>query len=190
LEPGRLGAAVGPAQVSQAAIGGPQVSVLDFGAQDDPRKDNAAAIQAAIHAVQSRGGGTVLVPGSFHCDNIVISGQGVRLQGVNGWLVDARLTINTRAANVEVVDLGIVDTRGDERSYLLNRRQVLPFPERPAREGSAGGRLPDVRPANGRAVHVPGPAAQRLERSHGRWEAPSFREFRIRVQDAEGHRRR
>ena len=115
-----LVAAIGRSQVSTRAISGPQVSVTDFGAREDPRIDNSAAIQAAINAVERQGGGTVIVPGRYRCGNIVISGKGVRIQGVNGSLVDGRLTIQTRASNIEILDLGIVDTRGDQRTYLLD----------------------------------------------------------------------
>ena len=62
----------------------------------------------------------MLIPGRYKCGNIVISGNGVRLQGQSGWLVDGRLTIGTRATNVQVADLGIIDTTGDRRAYLLD----------------------------------------------------------------------
>lgn len=114
-----FGTAIARSQLAPL-IAGPQVSVVDFGAREDPARDNSAAIQAAIHAVERQGGGTVLFPGRFRCGNIVVSGRNVRLQGQGGWLVDGRLTIQTRASNIEVMDLGIVDTRGDERTYLLD----------------------------------------------------------------------
>ncbi len=99
--------------------GGPVISITEFGARSQPGFDNTRAVQAAINAVERRGGGTVLVPGRFRCGAIVISGSNVRLQGQSGWLVDARLTIGAQARNIQVADLGILDTSGDRRRYLL-----------------------------------------------------------------------
>lgn len=95
------------------------VSVQDFGAQSGAA-DSTQAIQAAIQAVESKGGGTVLIPGRYRCGTIAIRRGNVRLQGQQGWLVDARLAIYPQASNVEVDDLGIVDTRGDNRTYLAD----------------------------------------------------------------------
>lgn len=96
------------------------VSIAEFGARTGPLLDNTRAIQAAIHAVERSGGGTVVIPGRFTCGTIVISGANVRLRGRNGWLVNGRLTIRPEASNIEVADLGLLDTRGDRRSFLVD----------------------------------------------------------------------
>jgi hypothetical protein len=92
------------------------VSVTDFGAQTGAR-DNSRAIQAAIDEVQRRGGGMVIVPGRFRCGNILISGRGVRLQGQDGWLIDGRLTIAPTAQEIEIIDIGVLHTRGDAADF-------------------------------------------------------------------------
>jgi hypothetical protein len=94
------------------------VSVTDFGARPD--QDSTFAIQQAIRAVESRGGGTVLIPGRFRCGNILVSGRNVRLQGQGGWLVDGRITIGSEARNIDVADLGVLDTRNDPKTYLAD----------------------------------------------------------------------
>lgn len=96
------------------------VSVADF---NTPRSDAAAAtraIQAAVDFLESKGGGTLVIPGRYRCGNIVVKRGNVRLQGQDGWFVDGRLTIARQASNVEVDGLGIVDTRGDNRTYLAD----------------------------------------------------------------------
>ena len=103
-----------------AALSGIVVSVDHFGAVRDSNRDNSRAIQAAIESVERAGGGTVVIPGRYRCGKLVISGRNLRLQGQGGWLVDARVTITPAAANIEISDLGIVDTRGDRRTYLMD----------------------------------------------------------------------
>jgi hypothetical protein len=94
--------------------------VAEFGAESNSGRDETAAIQAAIHAVESVGGGTVIIPGRYICGNLVVSGENVRLEGRRGWLVDGRLTIATESRNVEVANLALIDTRGDPRTYLID----------------------------------------------------------------------
>lgn len=96
------------------------VSVTEFGARSESGEDDTRGIQAAIDSVQRLGGGTVMIPGRFKCGNLVVSGSNLRLQGQAGWLVDGRLTIGPAATNVQVADLGILDTRGDRRTFLLD----------------------------------------------------------------------
>ncbi len=108
-----------PVAAFQRAPIGLVVSVTQFGARSNSTQDYTTAIQSAIHSVERSGGGTVIIPGRFRCGKIVVSGSNVRIQGQGGWLVDARLTIAPHATNVEVADLGIVDTRGDRRTYLM-----------------------------------------------------------------------
>lgn len=105
---------------SAAPATGRVVRVTEFGAREGQGVDNTRAIQAAVDAVQLSGGGTVLVPGRFHCGNILISGRGVIVQGQDGWLIDGRLTIASGAEDVEVRDLGLLETRGDAESFLLD----------------------------------------------------------------------
>lgn len=95
------------------------VSVAHFGAPPGFAGDATRAIQAAINFVERNGGGTVLIPGRYRCGSVEVSGANVRLQGRGGWLVDGRLTIRASASNVVVADLGLLDTRGDRRSYLM-----------------------------------------------------------------------
>jgi len=104
----------------QPVAGGAVVSVEQFGARSGSGRDDSRAIQAAIAEVERSGGGTVVIPGRYRCGNIVISGSNVRILGQSGWLVDARLTIGAKATNIEIANLGIVDTRGDRRTYLLD----------------------------------------------------------------------
>lgn len=99
---------------------GPAVSVTDFGASPNSGQDDTRAIQAAIQAMERRGGGTVRIPGRFRCGNVRVSGQNVRLQGENGWLVDGRLIVDPQANNLAVSDLHLVDTRADRRTYLID----------------------------------------------------------------------
>jgi hypothetical protein len=96
------------------------LSVAAFGAPADSSIDATRAVQAAIREVERGGGGTVVIPGRYRCGNIVISGENVRLQGQGGWLVDGRLTIAPRASNIEIADLGLIDTRGDRTSFLMD----------------------------------------------------------------------
>jgi hypothetical protein len=103
----------------QPSPAGAQVSVADFGARSGSGNDNTRAIQAAIDHVQSRGGGTVLIPGRYRCGNIVISGRNVRLQGQDGVLADGRLIIGKTASNITVTDLQLIETRGDKTNYLM-----------------------------------------------------------------------
>ena len=120
---GAIGLAGLLARSSSASVqpvpSGAVVSVEQFGARGDS-PDNAQSIQAAIDSVERRGGGTVVIAGRYRCGKLTISGHNVRLQGEGGWLVDARITIRPEAANVEIDDLGIVDTRGDRRTYLMD----------------------------------------------------------------------
>ena len=96
------------------------IPVTDFGARSGSRADSTRAIQAAIDEVQHRGGGTVLIPGRFRSGNLTISGRGVRLQGVDGTLVDARITVAPSADGLEVADLAILETRGDKEAFPVN----------------------------------------------------------------------
>ena len=109
-----------PACAKAAQPAGQVVSVTQFGAREGRGFDNTSAIQAAIDAVQSAGGGTVLIPGQFQCGNIVIAGNGVTLQGQQGWLVDGRLTIAPTARSTDIRDLTLLHTRGDAKFYLLD----------------------------------------------------------------------
>lgn len=104
----------------QSVPPGAAVSVEQFGARANSGRDDTRAIQAAIAQVERSGGGTVIIPGRYRCGNVVISGSNVRIQGQGGWLIDGRLTIDPTATNIEIVDLGILDTRGDRRTYLLD----------------------------------------------------------------------
>lgn len=121
---GYLGAASVVASSRVSALAEPQtrrlVSVDEFGASRGGREDSTRAIQAAINAVEHAGGGTVLIPDRYRCGHIVISGHGVRLEGRGGWLVDGRLNIGTEASNIAVADLGLLDTRGDPATFLVD----------------------------------------------------------------------
>jgi hypothetical protein len=58
------------------------VSVMDFGAVGDGVADDTAAIQAAIDAVNTSGGGSVFVPvGTYRCNSTVNMKSDVRLFG-------------------------------------------------------------------------------------------------------------
>jgi hypothetical protein len=119
-----LGAAgfVGPASraCAQSRFNQTTVSVADFGAPPGFTGDATRPIQAAINFVERNGGGTVLIPGRYRVGSVEISGANVRLQGQGGWLVDGRLTIRPTASNVTVADLGLLDTRGDGRTQLMD----------------------------------------------------------------------
>jgi hypothetical protein len=104
---------------AQQASPGPVVSVREFGAVAAPGRDNTKAIQAAVDALQGRGG-TVEIPGTYECGTIIISGDGVTLRGRNGWLVNGRIVIPEGRQGCRVEQLGIVDRRGDDRSYALD----------------------------------------------------------------------
>lgn len=104
---------------AQSTIPARSVAVTQFGATTEAAADNTQAIQAAIHEVEKSGGGTVLIPGRFRCGQFTISGSNVRLAGQEGWLVDARLIIGPDASNIEVSDLGLIDTTGTG-SYLAD----------------------------------------------------------------------
>lgn len=110
---------IGAAEAVQDVFARTTVSVAEFGARAEPGRDNTAAIQAAIDAVEKGGGGTVVIPGRYKCGTLVISGNGVRLQGQSGWLVDCLLAIRPEARNVRIDDLGIVDTSGNPSRYLM-----------------------------------------------------------------------
>ena len=98
----------------------PVFSVADFGARSGAGQDDTRAIQAAIGAAERHGSGTVLIPGTYHCGNINISGSNIRVQGQAGSLVNGRLTIAPGASNIQVADLNMLDTRGDRRSFFLD----------------------------------------------------------------------
>lgn len=97
-----------------------EVSVTDFGATGRASGDDTKAIQSAIRFVEGKGGGTVVIPGRFHCGNIVISGRNVRLTGRSGQLVDGRLTIKPQAQGIQVADLGLLETSGKRGTYLMD----------------------------------------------------------------------
>jgi len=108
-----------PAAVFQPSVAGPIFSISDFGAKAGGA-DSTRAIQRAIDLIESRGGGTILIRGRFRCGNVIVKRGNVRFQGQDGWLIDGRLTIAREASNVEVDGLGIIDTRGDNRTYLAD----------------------------------------------------------------------
>lgn len=70
------------------------VSVKDFGAVGDGVADDTAAIQAAVNAVQTAGGGTVLFPeGTYNISSeITCTVAGVTFQGQNRWSTLIRQT--------------------------------------------------------------------------------------------------
>ena len=107
------------ANAAEDPFGRTVISIAQFGARVGST-DNTDAIQAAIREVERRGGGTVLIPGRYRCGNIVISGSMLRLLGQSGWLVDGRLTIAPSARNIQLVDLGLLETTGDRSRYLLD----------------------------------------------------------------------
>lgn len=96
------------------------VSVKDFGAVSRPGRDNTAAIQAAVDAIQSRGGGVVMIPEVYECGNIVVSQDGVQFHGPGAWLVNGRITIQNGREGCGIEGLGIIDRRGDDRTFLLD----------------------------------------------------------------------
>ena len=96
------------------------VSVKDFGAVSRPGRDNTAAIQAAVDAVQSRGGGVVVIPEVYECGNIVVRRDGVQFHGPGAWLVNGRITIQNGREGCGIEGLGIVDRRGDDSTFLLD----------------------------------------------------------------------
>ena len=112
-------AAAGAALGSQAdAKSGLAVSVREFGAVSASGRDNTQAIQRAIDHVQARGGGVVLVPGTFEC-GIILLGDGVTIRGRGGWLVNGRIVIPEARQECRVEHLGIVDRRGDPATFAL-----------------------------------------------------------------------
>lgn len=114
-----IAAACGACGSRTAAQAGTVVSVRDFGAVPTPGRDNSKAIQRAIDHVHSRGGGIVLVPGTYQC-GIITLGDGVTLRGQDGWLVNARIIIPEGRQGCRIENLGIVDRRGDAESYALD----------------------------------------------------------------------
>ena len=111
----------GPGRATSALDGVREVvSVKDFGAVSRPGRDNTAAIQAAVDAVQSRGGGVVTIPEVYECGNIVVSRDGVRFHGPGAWLVNGRITIQNGRQGCGIEGLGIIDRRGDDRTFLLD----------------------------------------------------------------------
>ena len=96
------------------------VSVRDFGAVSRPGHDNTAAIQAAVNAIQSRGGGVVHIPETYECGNIVVSRDGVVFYGPGAWLVNGRITIQNGRQECGIEGLGIIDRRGDDRTFALD----------------------------------------------------------------------
>jgi len=99
---------------------GEVVSVRDFGAVSAPGRDNTAAIQRAVNAVQSRGGGVVLIPEVYECGNIVVSGDGVTFHGPGAWLVNGRITIQNGREGCGIHGLGLIDRRRDDATFLLD----------------------------------------------------------------------
>jgi hypothetical protein len=96
------------------------VSVEEFGAISGSGKDATSAIQTAVDVIERNGGGSLLIGGRHRCGNIIISGRNVTIEGLGGWLIDGRLTIRPEAGDIRVADLGILETRGDPRSYLMD----------------------------------------------------------------------
>ena len=103
-----------------AAPAGPVLSVVQFGARPGAPGDQTRPIQAAIDALGRAGGGTLLIPGRLRCGTIVISGRNLLIQGQGGRLVDGRLVIRREATDIAVADLGLVDTRANPSSYLVD----------------------------------------------------------------------
>lgn len=96
------------------------ISVKEFGAVSAPGKDNTTAIQAAVDAAQARGGAVVHIPEIYECGNIIVRGDGIVFHGPGGWLVNGRITIAPGSEGCQIIDLGLIDKTGDNRSYLLN----------------------------------------------------------------------
>jgi len=70
-------------QLIEAKLRRNLLDVMDFGALGDSETDDSAAFAAAIAECQSRGGGTVLVPGrTFLADVTIPDGHPVMLEGV------------------------------------------------------------------------------------------------------------
>lgn len=101
------------------AQSGPIISIREFGAVPGPGRDNTRAIQNAIDSLRSRGG-TVEVPGTYECGTVVVSGDGVTIRGLNGWLVNGRIVIPEGRQGCRIENLGIIDRRGDEKSFALD----------------------------------------------------------------------
>ncbi|WP_028969863.1 hypothetical protein [Sphingomonas sp. URHD0057] len=103
----------------QSSFRGVQVSIAEFGAVAEPGHDNSRAIQQAIDTVSAKGGGLVLVPGTYECGVIRLA-DGVTIRGAGGLLVNARIIIPEGRQQCGVEKLGIVDRRADSGSFALD----------------------------------------------------------------------
>jgi hypothetical protein len=119
LQLGMGGAAVACGSRTTAQSG-TMVSVRDFGAVAAPGHDNSRAIQRAIDQVQSHGGGIVEIPGTYECGTLIISGDGVTIRGVGGWLVNGRIVIPEGRQGCGIENLGIINRSRDHNSFALD----------------------------------------------------------------------
>jgi len=115
--------AEGTAAETSAKAGSFQCSVTDFGAKGDGKQLDTAAIQQAIDATASRGGGTVVLPGGEFLSKTLILKNNVTLHLTGGARLVATGNLNDytqygtflRAENVENIGLtgpGLIDGRG------------------------------------------------------------------------------
>jgi hypothetical protein len=109
-------AACGP---RATAAPGVVITPQEFGAVSAPGHDNTRAIQGAVEAVRSRGGGTLQVAEVYEC-GIVTLGDGVTIRGAGGSLVNARIVVPEGRQDCHLDNLAIVNRRGDANSYALD----------------------------------------------------------------------
>ena len=91
-------------KASFSMIDGALFNVLDYGAVGDGVTDDTAAIQAAIDAAQTQGGGIVKLPyGQFLISQLVLSGSQVVLEGS----VNAYTYSNPQTTSVLICNTGV-----------------------------------------------------------------------------------
>lgn len=108
-------------KVSFSMTDGALFNVLDYGAVGDGVTDDTAAIQAAINAAQTQGGGIVKLPyGQFLVSQLVLSGSQVVLEGS----VNAYTYSNAQATSVLVCNTGVWTVRITVESSCCGLRNL------------------------------------------------------------------
>ena len=130
------------AGLAQLTGGSGGTSVRTLGAVPAPGRDNTRAIQRTIDEAARRGGGVVLIDGTYECGVLTISGDNVTLRGTNGRLVNARIVIPEGRRGTRIENLGIIDRRDElEPVHRHFGRRVRDRDLPDARKGRAGRRV-------------------------------------------------